>query len=990
MMKQLYAELIICHRQSGWYLKEYEESFLKMIGYTCEELQRLFNDDFLALFAQEQAALLEGFLSAAGPVAAVYPQGLALKCKGAWLRVVLQAEGAGRREIVRVSLSDITDMKELVLQKSCDVETDALTGLVNRYVIEPRCDALLKEAGGEVLCALLMLDLDDFKSINDTYGHIAGDEVLKHAADILRSLFSSPDTVLGRLGGDEMMVFLTNCPSLDYIEEAAGKICRSFSVTTGAPCPLSTSVGIAVAPCDGSHFSSLYKCADMALYQAKYYGKNRYSFFDRLMLKETEGKQPLSRDWLLEESNDLIYVSDMETYDMLYMNRGAVKMFGLEEAQYKGKKCYKVLQGLDAPCGFCTTSMLCRETSYTWEYFNPYIGRYFLLRDRIVDWYGQPARIEFATDVTSLTSRNQALQDEVRVAQIIIRCLRKMNSEKWLDDAVMLLLEELGAFYQADRAFIIRCGEGGQGSLSYQWTGEGVGEVELSGEEWQRYMDFACDCLKNREIRCVDDLEEIREIDEALYSAFIHNSTGSQRIVPLLSGRKLTGFIGLDNPGVFQNEFTLLETLGYFVMEEIFKRQLSERLVFLSYHDALTGLQNRNRFIEYSEQLAERSVKALGIAVADLNSLSEVNRYRGHLKGDQLVKCTAELFQACFCDAQIFRLSGDEFVIISEDQPKAEFIAAAQNAYESIERLDGFGISIGYAWTNRDIDMDRLSMQANDMMMVRKQRYYETVRESRGTSGKYKYDRIQSLMEEIQRGAFKVYLQPQVDSNTGRICGAEALARYESKEKVLYYPPHFIPELERDYLIKYLDIFMFEEVCRILARWKEEGKELFPIAVNFSRLTILEQDLPGELAELARKYQVATELIELEITESFGDYAEENIAEIGAAFKKMGFRLALDDFGSQYANMSTLSFVPVDVLKIDRSMINDLQGNIKKRSMIRHLLLLCSEMGIRCVAEGVETEEQRSLLQSFNCDRLQGFLFGKPMPMGEFEEKWME
>ena len=864
---------------------------------------------------------------------------------------------------------NIDEEKKRELDLMEHAQRDSLTGLYNRYTTELKCDELLKEGKKHDKHVMYMLDLDNFKSLNDTYGHCHGDQMLRKTAESLQSIFDEK-VLIGRLGGDEFIVFQVAYASMEEVEKKAEDICHRIKALDEAKGIVTVSVGISVAPKDGEIFTDLYRYADDALYQAKRIGKNGYAIYSQMFSKDNGIKErlPVSREWLLEESNDIIYVCDFYSYDLLYMNIGARRLFNVENGSYVGQKCYELLQNKTQPCDFCTNHLLCREQFYCWEFYNEILNKTLWIRDRIVDWYGVPARIEFATDVSEMDIHNRELKEQVAIDKIIISCLHILSDGKTLDETAVPMLQKLAEFYGADKVCILRYDEKDKMLQPYyEWCKSKIKKVNsLLNEDKIVPPAMLEDCILNRKNYIYDTVDI------------------SQRYVPFYMNGKPAGIIGVDNPTIYREEMTVLETLSFFIAEELSRNILAEELGFFGYHDLLTGLCNRNQYMEYLKGMDDNKLQSLGIVVADLNALKEVNKYRGHEHGDKIVRRAAELLKENFSDAWIFRLCGDEFAIHCENIKRQEFIKKVKKMNEKAGDIHGCAMAIGYAWTNEDIDCAKLTAQANDVMILQKQEYYKHVDSSGRKHSKTSGQR--ELLALIKNGNFKMFLQPKADCNTYQVNGAEALVRYMAEDGKIVMPDNFIPTLEREYLIQYIDLFIFEEVCKLLARWKNEGRELMIISLNFSRQTALEPTLMDNLSKIVNKYQVPNDYIEIEITETLGDYENATIAEICKLIKEQGFRMALDDFGSRYTNMSMLSIVPVDVLKLDRGIVKDVLKNRSNRLVLKVVLSLCSELGISAIAEGVETREQLEMLRTLHCDDFQGYLLSKPIPVDEFEK----
>lgn len=280
-------------------------------------------------------------------------------------------------------------------------ERDRSTGLYHRYVLETKCRKLFENKEKEQTGALFRMELGGCTCIKE---HITRDEVGKIVADIIKEVFSEANTIAGRMGKDGFMVYLPKCDTKEQAKKKAKQLLKKFADKVKQNDNLFLSVGLALYPQDGLDYESLYQCTDIALYHAKHFRKNYYIFYDLSMIEQAGTDMfTVSREWLLDKANDIIYIADLHTYEMLYMNSNMKKLFHQDDS-YRGKKCHMVLQGLDHPCQFCTNSLLSRDEFYHWTYYNPIIGQTLILKDRIVNWYGQPARIEFATNVSEIDS----------------------------------------------------------------------------------------------------------------------------------------------------------------------------------------------------------------------------------------------------------------------------------------------------------------------------------------------------------------------------------------------------------------------------------------------------------------------------------------------------------------------------------------------------------------------------------------------------------
>lgn len=242
------------------------------------------------------------------------------------------------------------------------------------------------------------------------------------------------------------------------------------------------------------------------------------------------------------------------------------------------------------------------------------------------------------------------------------------------------------------------------------------------------------------------------------------------------------------------------------------------------------------------------------------------------------------------------------------------------------------------------------------------------------------------LQEGIKNKEFLVYLQPKFYAKTGKLAGAEALVRWKRNNEILM-PNVFIPVFEEYKLITKLDMYVFEQACKLLKKW---NKHIVPISINESRQHLYDQNHINKLKEIINKYNVSPHNIELEMTETtvvdnvkLAKRAEESV-------HKLGFIVSMDDFGVGYSSFSMLKNINIDVLKIDKSFFDDILESKRGRIIIESIIEMCKKLNITTVAEGIETLEQVEYLKKIECDMIQGYVFAKPMSVEEFEDKYIK
>ncbi|MCR5482573.1 MAG: GGDEF domain-containing phosphodiesterase [Clostridia bacterium] len=413
-------------------------------------------------------------------------------------------------------------------------------------------------------------------------------------------------------------------------------------------------------------------------------------------------------------------------------------------------------------------------------------------------------------------------------------------------------------------------------------------------------------------------------------------------------------------------------------MLEIYERQAK--------FDAVTGLGSTNSYIEYLGSLNVRALSSIGIILSDINGMQLFNQKYGKEYGTEILKKIADTFLAAFEGHSVFRIGSDEIGIICENITKEDFNNRFQKAKLGLLSTDGEGISAGAKFVENPTDLDQIIKETEILLQKEKEKYHEN-KQRRGTRANFAA--LKQLMDDINNKRYEVYLQPKVDCKTGKLSGAEALARFKNSENLYVLPKNFVPSLERESLIRYLDIFVFEEVCRLIALWKIKGYDIVPLSFNFSKVTLLEPNIVKMVHNIHANYKIPKELLEIEVMESASNSEIEDIENVVKEFNAEGFSVALDGFGTQHVSLAMLIMLDVQRIKLDRKLISDIDVNEKSRVVAEHAVKMGRALGLHVTAAGVENQEQYDILKNTECEELQGFLFDKPMSITDFEKKYM-
>ena len=409
--------------------------------------------------------------------------------------------------------------------------------------------------------------------------------------------------------------------------------------------------------------------------------------------------------------------------------------------------------------------------------------------------------------------------------------------------------------------------------------------------------------------------------------------------------------------------------------------QKQESLEYISQYDSLTDVHNRYCYNLFLEQSKKNMLKNTGIIFADVNGLKTVNDNYGHNFGDRIILNFAKCMKRYFDQQQIYRISGDEFVVIIPDISVSEFEQKVESFQGEVNETDI--ASVGSMWQTSILDLRQEVYKAEQLMIIQKQKYYSSHTEKKS---KHRPKLLNSLLEEIQRQKYMMFLQPKAEiCNPDRVTGAEALIRKLDDDGNIILPYEFVPIFEKEMLIPIIDFFVLEQTCKTLVRWKEEGKRLIRISVNMSRVSIAADDFMEHILKICDQYGVDHQYQEFEITESTETKDDRRLYKIVKTLHEYGFGISLDDMGSDYSSLKLLPMYGIGVVKLDRSFIlkiKEEQGYI----LIKHIIAMCHELQQKCIAEGVEDEEQLSLLKDMGCDYYQGYLLDRPIPVEEFEK----
>ncbi len=682
----------------------------------------------------------------------------------------------------------------------------------------------------------------------------------------------------------------------------------------------------------------------------------------------------------MDSQQYICYMCEIDTYSLIYLNETAKLAFGYtDENEYVGKKCYEALQGKAEPCDFCNNDKLKFNERINWVYYNQVLGKHFALTDTLLDIDGVPVRMEIASDISGHHMQVNDLELRLSREKVLVDCVRMLSRSEELHEAAENLLAIIGEHYDSETAAIFDFSgrESGANSV-YFWSAE-FQEKYVSRLESVKHDLFLIweEHEKSLLSGAIDDECMFKSINDYLYKIGMM----SVILTPLKKDGKMVGIIGVENPTRNTEDYELLDALSIFVMDSISKNAQRKHLERLGYTDTLTGAFNRHKYVETVGKLEKKAPESVGVVYVDINGLKNINDLFGHDFGDEVVRKAAEALRTIVSE-NVYRVGGDEFVVICEEIDENDFNERVFKLREHAANSEESSMSIGSIWKKGQIDIAREVSQSDELMYADKQSYYKAAIAGAAT---YKSLAAKELLEDLESGCFDVYLQGKVDLSTGKISGAEALVRKYDEDGNVISPIKFIPGYEYDRIIRHVDFFVLETVCKTIRSWIDKGRAL-KVAVNFSRVTLIENDVVSKMIAMCERYAVPTSYIDIEITESIGKMDHDILARKIEELETGGFSTSLDDFGAEYSNLYMLSEMNFSEVKLDKSMVDGICTNVRSRILVEFSIKMIKELGgMHSLAEGIETEEQCNILKECGCEYGQGYYFYRPMSIEDFE-----
>lgn len=567
-----------------------------------------------------------------------------------------------------------------------------------------------------------------------------------------------------------------------------------------------------------------------------------------------------------------------------------------------------------------------------------------------------------------------------REKDVAFQCISAMLDSDSLDSSIRSVLSAIGHYYMADRVYVLALAENRYVvTMPYEWTSQRKPSIQqaVSGQLVDHFP-----LVK----RC---MEEKAPVFLSRSHRLFHQDTAADgawhfTVLPLMENDVVEGFLCIENSREHPADAALFTTLIPYILREQKRFHTKMQMPGESSGNFLSGLPNLRSYMNVIYSLNSDVYSTLGAVCLDVPRLSAINSSQGFEYGSRLLWYVSKTLADIFGHSFLFRTWDAEFVALCPDTTREVFVGRCTRLRSALQRRYPKNVRMGYTWSNGVFTGKALVNEARSIMRC------EQVTGDPESGSNPLGCGLRSVSEAVRLGRFTVYFQPKIHMLTGELMGAEALVRGLDEYGGLILPGRFIGELEKNGDIRDLDLYVLDLTLSHMERWRTLGYRQIPVSVNFSRRTLFEPaTLASVLAIQSRYPLLPPEQLALELTESAGEVGTSTLTEQLDRYRELGVRLILDDFGSQYANISVFTNVKFDEVKLDRSLIAQLSENPKGRMLVRDLADICRSAGMICVAEGVENQAQAAALTEAGCICAQGYYYDRPLPAEQFEQKYL-
>lgn len=909
--------------------------------------------------------------------------------------------------------------QEILIKKS---QLDTATGLLNKGTSEHFIQKSLSCLNDSQADALMLIDIDDFKQINDTFGHLKGDEVIISIAKAMQKVITAND-MAGRIGGDEFAIYFSDVLDTAMLIEKAASIANTlrqeYPGTPNAP-KVTLSIGIATATM-GTTYETLLNDADTALYNAKSQGKNRSLLYNDSMARteytnqhRIPGNTKINRyESLINsivEALDRAHSTDSGLNQVLtYLGTNLpIDKIGIFEYTQDRKYLNCTYQWNRNPLD-STKAKEQRIPATPFEelysignngiFYSPDTRQIQLTNpDTVPDpsYVCQLAvtkiedgsRLMGFISIASTDLENKWSQELKSLFVWITHLLGPHVKKKASDDTFFSLRESTKVMLDTlpELTYIV---DKDTRSLVYmnKAFNDAFPDTELYEKCYRAVYGKSSPCA-NCPIDACDTLRENPLQPTVLDESRYHITSVATSWRGLHDSYMMTA-----TPIISQSDY---EKENEALKEQIIiERQLAES----SYIDSTTGYANFEKFkIDARQVLDTHPGNDYVLIYGSLKNFKVLNENYGHDIGDRILKTVCDVLNRYKQPDEPFaRVISDTFIIlkrfIGEEAQITAFQYICKEITKACEYIDvNFPVHFNAGILVID---DTLRSHTLNSLIDRAAIAYKTVKKQpQGGIAYYDHElhnQLQynahlenSMVDALENGEFLPYLQPKFSIDEKRIIGCEVLVRWKSPKQGFLVPDKFIPLFEQNGFISEIDLYMFREVCKLMRSYLDRSLPIYPCSVNVSRITLMKHGFIENVMDIIKEYEIPTENIEFEVTENVFMEDPETVISVLNELKSHGFSISMDDFGSGYSSLTLLRDLPIDVVKLDKEFLKDSANNDNTYLIMKSVIDMAHAMEMKVVCEGIETEEQAQELNKLGCEIGQGYLFAKPMPVDDY------
>lgn len=561
-------------------------------------------------------------------------------------------------------------------------------------------------------------------------------------------------------------------------------------------------------------------------------------------------------------------------------------------------------------------------------------------------------------------------------------------------------LEFLYRYFGAESAYVIERKYGGKG---YELTFNGKQAVlgvkndnlrEIPSLIGDRYLEL----LMQQDVLVCSRIQDLEKLDPIIAERQKMRDSRSMLQCPIMESGEAVGYLSVNDSRC--RVWTQREVMTFFLASKVIAAQILpirfKRFAgIMMDYDRLTEAWNYNRFLVEGKQRLCNSSLMQAVVTMDIKNFKVINASFSYEKGDAVLVHISSLLNSFTGGSECFaRIEADKFIMLLEYQSISGLQHRLNQLIRRIEQIPeeeklDFDIRciMGVCLVEQgDQDVSVLADHANAARKSLKD-YHKSAYSFYNRAAEQKIVREREITFRM-RGAlenrdFLVYYQPKISLKAKKIIGLEALVRWRGKDGRIIPPDEFIPVFEKNGFISELDSYVYERVCELIASWMADGLKPLPIAVNISRLHIVEPDFLERLTAINEKHGVPERYLELEITENAFLNNTEVVLKAAKEIKNQGFVLTMDDFGTGYSSLSLLKDLPVDFIKLDREFFRKVL-NEREKIIVSNVIHMAKELDIQVISEGIETSEHELFLKEIGCDLAQGYRYGKPAPIEQY------